>query len=526
MKKTLNQIAPFFPWIGLALLVGGALAYFVMRRWDLLPNLLFAGGALFLLLFVVLRPDDARRLISGRQARYGASTLLSVVFFLAIVVLVYFLTYQNSDWRYDATEVSEFTPLPETVEIVKNLDEPVHVIGFYTFQLAGQQDAVRAQLESLQAYTNKLTFEFVDPDENPLLAEKYELTFNGTLVFTRGEGDNEVFAKASAPVDETSIHTALLKVINPVEKKVYFITGHGERDTEGFAEDGLGTAVRLLGEAGFETDTLNLFVTGEIPADATAIAIIDQQAPMTEDEVTAIRNYLASGGTAFMARDTLESDGDVQTNDDPLAAMLQEEWGVTFRPDFIIEQVFAQAGQSFGLTFLGAGYGASTITGGDLEQFGTVYAVARSIETTQLDNITRINLVTTSDQAWGETDFTGLANGFAEPTEGVDVSGPLAVGASLENTTTGARLVVFGDTDFVSNLLVLQNGNSILLTNSFNWLADDQLAVELTPRETVTRQLTISQTQLGLIQLVILLLTPGIAAIIGFSVWFSRRQTR
>ncbi|KAA3663648.1 MAG: hypothetical protein DWQ04_09680 [Chloroflexi bacterium] len=524
--KRLNQIAPFFPWIGLILLIGGALAYFVTRRWDLLPNLLFAGGALFLLLFAMLRPDDVRRLMSGRQTRYGTSTLLSVVFFLAIVVLGYYLTYENTDWRYDATETSQFTPLDETVAILESLEAPIHVIGFYSFQLAFQEEATRAQLESLQAYTDQFTFEFVDPDENPLLAEKYELTFDGSLVFTRGEGENETFAKAAVPVDETSIHTALLKVINPVEKKIYFITGHGERDTEGFAEDGIGTAVRLLAEAGFDTDTLNLFTAGEIPTDATAIAIIDQQAPMTEAEVTAIRNYLASGGTAFIARDALESEGDLQTSDDALAAMLQADWGVTFRPDFIIEQVFAQAGQSFGLVFLGASYGASTITSGDLDQFGTVYDIARSIETEPLEGITRINLVMTSDQAWGETDFNGLANGMAVPDDGIDASGPLAIGSSLENTATGARLVVFGDTDFLSNVLLLQNGNSILMTNAFNWLADDELSVELTPRETVTRQLTISQTQLGLIQIVVLLLTPGIAAIIGFSVWFSRRQTR
>lgn len=526
MKKSIRQLSPFFSWIGLALLVAGALAYFAIRRWDLLPNLLFAGGALFLILFAIIRPDDVRQLLSGRTARYGTSTVLSVLFFLAIVVLAYYLTYQNSDWRYDATETSEFTPLAETVEILENLDRPVHVIGFYTFQRAFQKEEVQAQLESLQAYTDKLTYEFVDPDENPLLAEQYELTFDGTLVFTQGEGEAETFAKASSPVNETSIHTALLKVINPVEKKIYFVIGHGERDIAEFAEEGLGTAIRLLGEAGFETDTLNLFVTGEVPTDATAIAIIDQQAPMTAAETAVIRDYLAGGGTAFIARDALESEGDVQTDEDALAAMLQTEWGVTLRPDFIIEEVFAQAGQSFGLTFLGANYGTSTITGGDLDQFGTVYDVARSIEIAPIEGITNSNLVLTSDQAWGETDFNNLAAGFAEPNAGIDATGPLIVGTSLENLDTGARLVVFGDSDFLSNLLLLQNGNAMLMTNAFNWLADDELAVDLTPRESITRQVTISQTQLGLIQLIILVLTPGIAAVIGTVVWFTRRQTR
>ncbi|MCA9929243.1 MAG: Gldg family protein, partial [Anaerolineales bacterium] len=319
---------------------------------------------------------------------------------------------------------------------------------------------------------------------------------------------------------------ALLKVINPVEKKVYFITGHGERDSEGVAEDGLGTAVRLLQEAGFETDTLNLFTAGEIPADATAIAIIDQQTPMTDDEANAIAAYLDGGGTAFIAQDAIDRAGNVQTTTDALTTYLQDSWGVTFRPDFIIEQVFAQAGQSFGLTFLGASYGVGSITGGDLDQYGTVFDVARSIEITPPEGVTFTNLVLTSDQAWGETDLTNLAAGFAEPNDDVDAAGPLAIGSSLENANTNARLIVFGDTDFLSNLWLLQNGNSILMTNAFNWLADDELAVELTPRETITRQLTISQTQLGLIQLIVLALTPAIAALIGGAVWYSRRQTR
>jgi ABC-type uncharacterized transport system involved in gliding motility auxiliary subunit len=525
MKQTLDRVTPFFPWLGLGLIVAGAVVYFITRRWDLIPNLLLAGGALLLFLFAVLRPDDVRRLLSGRQARYGLSTVLSILFFLGIGILLYYVAYQNRDWRYDATETDEFTPLPETIQLLRDLDEPTHVIGFYTFQLAGQQEQARSLLESLQVYTDQLTFEFQDPEENPILAEHYELNFDGTLVFTRGEDENEVFSKASGLSDQ-DIHTALLQVINPVAKKAYFLTGHGERDIEDFGQEGIGTAISFLQEAGFTAETLNLFVTGSVPEDATVIAIVDQQSPMSPEEVTAISDFLNAGGALFIARDAVDSEGRARAEDDNLNAMLLDNWGVTLRRDLIIEQVLAQAGQTFGLSFIGANYGNSPIIGSDLERFGTIFNVARSVATQDVEGVTKINLITTSDQAWGETNFDALSAGSAEPNPGEDAQGPLTIGVSAENSESEARLVVFGDTDFISNALVVSGGNGLLVTNAFNWLANDELAVELTPRETVNRQVIISQTQLGLLQVMSICLGPGLMALVGAGVWYSRRRNR
>jgi ABC-type uncharacterized transport system involved in gliding motility auxiliary subunit len=524
MKQTFNKIAPYLPVLGLVMLLGGTAVYFVSRRLDLLPTLLFAGGLLTLLGYAFLQPDDVRRLLSGRYARYGTGNLLYILLFTAVFVIIYAFTYSFSEWRIDLTETSEFTPLAETVAILEALDEPVRVVGFYNFDTLRQQEEARKRLESLQAYTDNLSYEFVDPEENPLLAERYELQFYGTLVFTKGEGDDEVFTKAQG-VDDRSIHAALLKVINPVQKKIYFLTGHGELDIESFANDGLGTAVTLLQESGFEIETLNLFVAGDIPADATVIAMVNQQAPVLPEEAAAIQTYLDGGGTAFIARDALENEGRLRVEEDELTAYLADAWGITWRRDFVIEQVFAQAGQSFGLSFLGASYGASTITEG-LEQFGTVFNVARSIQTDPPESIARINLITTSDQAWGETDFNGLSSGFAEPNPEIDAVGELTIVASLDNRESNGRLLIFGDTDFMTNSLLVQAGNLDLMINGFNWLADDELAIELTPRESVVRQVTMSQSQLNLIQLTVIILTPGLIAVIGIAVWLNRRRTR
>ncbi len=519
MKQKLDRIAPIFPILALLLLVGGGVVYFVTRRWDWLPNLLLAGSGLLLVLFAILWPDNVRARLGGRGGRYGGALLISL-FFTAVFGLLYYVAYQNSDWRFDATADNAFTPLPETIALLQSLDESIHVLGFYTADTAFQRSQAETSLQTMQAYTDQLTYEFVNPDENPLLAEQYDLSFAGTLVFTREDGS---FAKASTLTDR-DLHTALVRTINPTVKTAYFVTGHGEKDWEDFGTDGIGTAVTLIEESGFTVQSLNLFVTGAVPDDASAVFLIDQQAPLTAEEVEVLTSYVDGGGSLFIARDAIDTEGRAAAETDDLLPWLQASWGITLRNDLIIDASLAQAGQTIGLTFVGAQYGSSPITQ-DLDQFGTIFNVARSITTELPSEVTAVNLITTSDLAWGETNFERMmTEGAVAPDEGEDATGSLTVALSAQNTASGARLVIFGDTDFLTNTFIQQGGNSFLFENAANWLVNDVVSIELSARESIPRQVTITQSQLSLLQLVSICFAPGLLALAGIAVWYSRRQ--
>ncbi|MCB9008214.1 MAG: GldG family protein [Ardenticatenaceae bacterium] len=519
MKQKLDRIAPFFPILALLLIVGGGVAYFVTRRWDWLPNLLLASSGLLLVLFAILWPDAARERLGGRGGRYGGSLLL-ILLFTAVFALLYYVAYQNNDWRYDTTADNAFTPLPETINLLESLDEPIHVLGFYTPETAFQRSEAESNLQAMQAYTNQLSYEFVDPNENPLLAEQYDLSFAGTLVFTRDDGS---FAKASTLTDR-DLHTALVRVINPTVKTAYFVTGHGERDWEDFGTDGIATAVTLIEESGFTVQPLNLFVSGSVPDNASAVFLIDQQAPLAAEELAALTSYVDNGGSLFIARDAVDTEGRAAAEADGLLPWLQESWGITLRNDLIIDASLAQAGQTIGLTFVGAAYGNSPITQ-DLDQFGTIFDVARSITTELPAAVTAVNLITTSDLAWGETNFERMATaGEVAPDEGEDAIGSLTVALSAQNSASGARLVIFGDTDFLNNSFIQQGGNSFLFENAANWLVNDVVSIDLAPRASITREVTMTQSQLSLLQLVSVCFAPGLLALVGIGVWYSRRK--
>lgn len=523
MNDSYRRLVPLLPWAGFFLLAAGAIITLITRRFELVNNLLLGGGALVLLFYAASQPDTLRAFFQSRYARYGSSTLLSILFFTVIALLLYWLAYQNDDWRVDMTSSGLFTAPPETVELLQAMDEPVHVIGFYSFSLAGPQEEARMRLDNLAAASDNLTYEFVDPQVNPLLAQQYEINFDGTLVFIGNRGEEEeTFARANT-LSDADIHAALLKVVNPVEKKLYVLAGHGEAAIEDFGVEGLGSAVGLLEDQGFEVETLNLFTAGDVPDDATVVAIVGPRGPLEEAEVEAIASYLDDGGSLFVARDLIDLQGTL-LGDDALTAYLEESWGVILREDIVIDPEMARAGQTSGLDFLGSSYGNSPIITEDVRSFGSRFSVARSISTTTSSGVVHTPLVQTTGSAWGETNLELLIETFAAEPDAEDAQGVLDIGVAAEKIDADSRLVVFGDADFVNNANLPVSGNGMLFVNSLNWLADDETTIELAPRPTVDRQVNIPDQQLRLLRTVSTWFGPVLMGLLGLFVWTRRRR--
>ena len=524
LRERLESYANFFPWIGLILLIAGLVVWLITRSFDLVPNILVLLGLALLAAFVVLRPYEVKSLLGAPKAQYGTSAVLSTLFLAVIAGLLYWLALQNGDWRLDVTETGEFTPLPETIELLGNLEAPIHIIGFYSAQRGLQQVQAESLLQNLTAVSDDLTYEFKDPELFPLEAERYELNFDGTLVFTQGSGDNLIFSKAVAATDR-EIHIALQKVVNPVDKKLYTLTGHGELDPDSFDDLGMATGISYLEDLGFEVEPLSLFTAGEVPEDATVVALINQEAPMTPEEVSALRQYWQTGGAVFIARDAIDSEGKSRAEADDLAAALQEDWGVQILNDIIIDPAMAQAGLPLGFTFLGSTFGNHPIVSDDLQNIGVVFDLARSIQWQEtVDDITRVNLVSTSDQAWGESNIELLATEGAVNPDPEDAQGEIPVGTALENNTTGAQLVVFGDTGFIANVGIGSGANGLLFGNAMNWLADDEIAIDLSARDQIDRTVVVPETQLRLLRTISIWLGPVLMLMAGLFIRQSRRN--
>ena len=515
MKRDLRRYAGPAYIVGLAGLAAAAGWYFYRAEFDLVLRIALAVAGLGLAAGALLDPERIRRAWRTRQARYGSNALVLSVSVAGILLLLN-IAAGRTPARWDLTEDREYSISPETVLVLAELPGQASLKGFYTADMASSRDNLRPLLDEFEIRSQgKLSYEFVDPNEDPLAAEQYGVTRDGSMVVILGER-SEVVQFPS----EQEITSALVRLANPGERKVYFLTGHGEPDLESLEDAGYGRIREAMAAKNYDVETLNLLAEHNVPEDALALVIAGPGRPLAESEIESLRTF-AEGGGALVVLIQPTEETNLGEADDPLAAYLAEAWGVTLEDDVVVDLRSAQP-----LWVFAAQYASHAITD-RLQRVGTYYPIVRSLRIAQRGDLS-LNvqpLVQTSDAAWGEIDMEALVNeGQADQDPAIDRPGPLVVAAVGENAVSQARLVVFGDSDFATNYHFFNYGNGDILANSIDWAAGQEGLIDLTPRET-TQRFVVPPTALAqrVIMLVTVFLIPGIVLILGARTAWERR---
>jgi len=521
-KVAARQFAPIGLWLaGIALLatvillafklLASAGLYLPANAKQLNLFLLISAGVtiLGLALFALLDPQRVREFLTGRQARYGSNALIMLIASIGILVVINLIVYQSPVKPLDLTEDKSNSLAPESVNVLKSLPSQVQATAFFTSQSSTTTAA--KLLANYKANANgKFDYTFVDPDQNPVLAQQAGISGDGKIYLQMGEA-HEIVAYAS----ENDLTAALIRLINPGQRAIYFLTGHGERDIEQSADEAYTQVKSALEAKNYTIQTLNLVAEHKVPDDAKAIIIAGPLKPITADEVTLLGDYVAQGGALVVMEEPIPM---TQFGDspDPLADYLSTKWGITFNNDIVIDTSSNQP-----LYAVAAYYGNHPITE-KLQRLFSFFPDARSLTIDSNATISPVALITTTQASWGETDFaTPQANYDAN----ADYPGPLVLAACAVDATTNARVVVFGDSDFASDKFFGQYANGDMLINAIDWAAGQEKQLNLTTPEPISRTLNPpSSLVLGLIALMFVIVLPGLVIGGGITSWLVRRS--
>ncbi len=524
-RSGLKNYAQIGLWIsGFFALVGGLLLLVklisVMGLFTISNTKIFNWGLIVCLAFIIIGPaifalidpGKVREFITGRQARYGSNALILLIAFIGILVVANVITYQNPV-QWDWTEDKSHTLAPETLATLKALPSPVQAIAFYTTNVPSTD--AKNLLDDIKANSGgKFSYKFVDPNANPVEAQQYQVTRDATVVLLLGTQKELI-----TTVSEQDVTNAMVRLMNPAKRTVYFLTGHGEHDTQTAGQSAYTRVKTVLESKNYTVQVLNLLAQNKVPTDASVIVIAGPTQAVPDQEIALLKDYVSKGGAlVIMEEPTIV----VKSNSsaDPLADYLTADWGVTLTDDLVIDPA---QNPPFLVVADEQNYGSHPITS-ELQGKIVFFPTARSIKSTSVANVTETDLVKTISGAWGETDYAALQNNQLAFDASKDLAGPLTVAVAAQNSSNNSRVVVIGDSDFADDTYFDQYSNSDMMINSIDWAAGQESIINLTTRQAISRQMVLpSNTTLLLISISVLCILPGLVLAGGVATWLMRR---
>jgi len=506
--------------IGLVLLLfAGVAAILTQARSGIDVLYIFINGlfGLFALIaYLSAGFEHLRTVVSDRSTRYGANVLLGSLAFIAVLVLLNYISARHSH-RFDLTEQGVFSLSPQSASVVKNLQNDLQVQAFVE---GGVNPQLRDLLESYSYASPRFKFEMLDPDRQPEQAEKYKITAYNTVRLEYGKESTTV----TQPTEQ-SITNAIIKVTRTGRKTVCMIEGHGEPDIDD-AENphGFSSIKQALANENYEVKKVLLASLASVPDDCSVVVVAGSQKTYIESELTALGTYLDNGGRALFL---LPPRGGNEFQ--PLLT----KWGVKLGNDVVVDQVVRLfQGPALGLAPLVNTYGAHDITR-DFKQ-RTIFPMTRSVRSDAAGKkgLQATELAKTSASSWGETDLDGIfQRSEATLDANVDTKGPVpvavVVNADLKEMGGGkdgsSRIAVIGSVEFAGNREVEGTYfNRDLFLNTVGWLVGQADLLSIRPRAVRASRAQFTADQGTVIFYLSVLVIPELLLIAGIAVWWRR----
>ncbi len=445
------------------------------------------------------------RLPAVARALRGANSVVIVLVVAGLLVVVNALAAYR-DVRWDLSETRRFTLAPQTLSLLEQLDQDVTV---YAFAQKGSDEERKGQelLDTYGARSPKFRYRVLDPDQHPAQAKEFGVSQYGTIVVTTATGRQ---ARGTA-ITEAEVTRALLRAWRDRGQALYFLEGHGEHELTDSLKPGYAQLRAVLEQEGFIPKSIKLLNGEPVPKDAAALVVAGPKLPLQAAEVASLRQYLQRGG-----RLAVLADPHTETGLDPLLA----EWGLTLGAGVVVDQGARTFGGSFTLPLVTI-YTTHEIVR-ELK-LPTLFAEVRPVFVDHRNpDYAGVPLAQTTNQSWAESSV-GAGPPQFDPSQ--EARGPfsLAVAAQprtmLSNIKGSPRLVVVGDSDFLSNVYVNFSGNRDLFLNMVNWLIQGLDAFTIRPHEANVSPIILSEQQANLLFAIPVVALPILITCTGWGIW-------
>lgn len=498
-------------WLGIVLLlVGGILS---TATSAVLSGMILGGCGLLLLIAAIFRILQRSRVddLRFRAPLYTMNTILLALLVAGIFLAVNVLIHRRP-WRMDLTGNRRHTLAPQTVNLLKSIQLPVKVTVFVAETDGMRQKA--ADLLDLYVYHKAdLTVELVDLNKRPDLASQLKVSAYRTIVVETG-GRQERF---SGELDEERMTRALLIASRQRPRTAAFLTGHGERSLDDDSDGGCSRLKTLLEDSGYAVRTLS--AGDAIPEDIDLLAVIGPRLDPLQTTEARIVAALNRGVSLLLCLDPSPGKN---------WAGLTTPLGVDVTDTLIFDRQGSDMADNPMIPVI-IPAGTHPVTR-DLNSM-CAFPLARCVRVgKQPSDVWQVQvLLRTRRESFAKRDFQQENQEF-DPEK--DIPGPVALSVALEHTAPSSgevrlqgpgKIVVAGDSDFLSNHSLYFQGNYLLARNLALWLTEDESLIALDAKPWLANTIRLSHSQRWAVFWVVIVLLPGIFLLSGTFVYLRSR---
>jgi len=372
------------------------------------------------------------------------------------------------DWRFDLSTGRRYTLSPLTQSVLRSLDKPVKITAFVREEDPRLRDLLDL-LRRVSLRSPQITYRVLELRRNPTLAAQYGVEFYGTLVL-----ECEGRRRRLSNVDESSLLGGLVSVSRSERKKVYFVTGHGEKGIEGGGRRrAMGSVRRALAAKVYDLAEIRFLAPDGAPSDASVLVLAGPKKDLLPREGELLEEYVRGGGAALVMIDPVDL---------PVLERTLRGLGIAVEKGIVVDPA-SRLAQGEPTTFEASGRESNHPITASLES-GPVFSGARPLSAlSDGADVRTFVLLESSPRAWVHERADEPAGLVPAP---ADRPGPVALGVgSVVSGVSGGgegRVIVYGDSDFATDLFASYLGSRDLFVNTVDWLSGELWLMASAPR--------------------------------------------
>lgn len=461
----------------------------------------------------------------SKQSRLQLS-MQKFIFLLLFISSIGMLAWisNHTTYQFDLTANKRHSLSSSSIKLLDALDKSVTVHAYTTDKITRQ--AIEEIIGRYQRVKSDFNLRQLNPDIDIAQAQQDGIVMNKPFAFVVHYNNR---MEAIDSLSEQSISNALLRLNRRDNQQLIFLSGHGERNINGDSNRAYAKLHQQLKQTGFNLQSINL-LENSLPDNSKVLVIAAPDHPYLEGEIQQINNFINNGGNLLWLADPGKLHG-LKTLATSLGLQLQNNIVVDNNPD-LRRSLNIQHPAIIPVTE----YFPHSIT--NSIQYNTLFPMARGISPLPDENTGKeqtVNnwhafaLFSSSGKSWGETG--GLTEEMVFDSKTGDVAGPITLAVALQRTTQQAslnqsaqRIVVIGDSDFLSDTYIGAGANLNMGLNIFNWLIGDDDFVSVETKASPDTQLELNDTQLMIIAFGFFIVIPLLLLIAGFRIWYKRKN--